>query len=226
MCFEFLLISERGKLLDMNAGISILMALLSFTSSLSDQITVTIVFENHSAKTSVSGTLYIEETRQTIPFTTLNPISVILPKKGDYHIKFYSEDVDAFIAYPVKISERKNTVTVRLAHKTQMADTSTPPQRLATNDSSKFSMEQMEEGISKGVIYFIVHGLIPINPETTKAFEATYGIGFISENCMMDPMSYKIAMSNNKKIEEYLNLKYGKAWKKQLPTPPFGLQSN
>lgn len=66
-------------------------------------------------------------------------------------------------------------------------------------------------------------GLVPVDPDAATVFKTNYGVGFINENCVIDPILFKIAINTNKKIELYLISKFGKDWKNQLPATPFGL---
>ena len=168
---------------------------------------------------------YILETQQTIQINSLETFTIELPSKGKYQFEFYSDQVNALTYYPTKITTRKNTVTIRLRTKTKTIKAPTTGRSFPLIDISDFSEEQLEEGINNGSINFIFHGLITLSPEAIKPFKEAFGVGFISENCVVDPVSFRIAMSTNKKIENYLNLKFGEVWKEQLPAQPFGLQS-
>ncbi|MBA6151702.1 FEKKY domain-containing protein [Gelidibacter maritimus] len=203
----------------MNTFTSIIIALYSITSIFSERIAVTIIFENFSDKTAISGVFYISETNQRLEINSLEPFTITLPKKGRYQFEFYSEDVKAFIYYPTKITKRKNTVTIRLENRTNNSEAISVP----IKDISNFSNEQIEDGINNGTINFIVHGLTALSPDAIKLFKDVYGIGFISENCVIDPMSYRTAINTNKRIEAYLNYKFGEDWQNKLPAPPFGL---
>lgn len=208
----------------MKLFISVLIAVASFFSAFSNQITATVVFDNFTQKNTISGVFYITETSQSFQVNSLDKFTVELPKKGKYHFRFYSEDVNALLYYPVRITEQKNTITIRLENKLEDAASNPSAKHFPLKDISNFTIEQLEEDIALGIINFIVHGLVPPEPEAVEIFKNEYGIGFTSENCVVDPMSFKIAMNNNKKIEAYLTSKYGKDWKNKIPATPFGLQ--
>ncbi|WP_027127504.1 hypothetical protein [Gelidibacter mesophilus] len=208
----------------MKTVISILIVTISFSSTLSAQITATIVFENHSDKTTISGVFYSSATNQSVPIHSLENISIDLPENGSYNFQFYSEDVRAFIPNPVKITHRKSTVIIKLENKPERVDLSSIPNSFLIKNISDFSREQIEEAITQNTINFICHGLVSLNSESVQSFKNEFGVGFISQNCVIDPVSFKIAMANNKRIETYLNLKYGKGWKNKLPMLPFGMQ--
>ncbi len=147
-----------------------------------------------------------------------------LPKKGKFQFRFHSNDFIAFTSYPARITERHNTITIRLENK---GDDDAPIEfinHLGLKDISNLSNEELEKGMALGTINFIVHGLVAPNADAVNFFKTEYGIGFLSENCSVDPISFKIAMNINKKLELYLNSKYGNAWINQLPATPFGLQ--
>lgn len=196
----------------------------SFSSAFSNPITATIVFENSTDKTSISGVFYISETNQSFTINSLDKFTVELPVKGKYNFEFYSEDVQTSISYPVRITERKNTITIRLEKKVEDVTSILSQERFPLKDISTFSPEQLEEAIALGTINFIVHGLVPPAHGVVKIFKTKYGVGFTSENCVVDPISFKIAISTNKKIEAYLTSKYGNDWENEIPAQPFGLQ--
>lgn len=196
----------------------------SITSAFSTSITALITFENSTDKTSIAEVFYISETNQSIQINSLDSFTVELPMKGKYHFKFYSEDVDALMSHPVRITERKNTVIIRLENKTGAVVSNPSEKRFQMQDIPNFSTEQLEAGIALGTINFIVHGLVGINPDAINVFKKAYGVGFTIENCVVDPISFKRAMRTNKNIEAYLNSKFGKDWKNKLPATPFGLQ--
>ncbi len=203
--------------------LSVLIAIFSISTAFSDPITATIIFENFTEKTTISGVFFIKETNQRLEINSLEKFTITLPRKGKYQFGFYSKDVNASTYYPVRITERKNTVTIRLENNTADPEAVSINRSLSMKDISNFSIEQIEEGINNGTINFIVHGLLAINPEAIKIFKVDYGVGFISENCVVDPIAFKTATNTNKKIEAYLTLKFGEEWKNKLPALPFGL---
>lgn len=209
----------------MNLFLSFLISVFSYASVMAHQITATVVFENFSEHTSISGVFYILQTNQTIPIHSIDSFTIELPKKGKYQFEFYSEDVDAVTYYPVRITDRKNTVTIRLKHKIISFEVENVSHTSPLKDISNFSNEQIEAGITDGSINFIFHGLTTLSPEAVNMFKEEFGVGFISQNCVVDPISFKIAMVTNKKIELFLNGKFGDRWKVKLPGQPFGLKA-
>ena len=210
----------------MKTFITLLITITSFSSAFSYPITATIVFENNTDKTSISGVFHIEETNQTVAVNSLDDFTIELPKIGKYHFGFYSEDVNAWTSYPVRITDRKNTITIRLESKSEESILNACENHFLGIDISNLSIEQFEERMTLGTINFIVHGLVPPNPEAVDGFKIAYGVGFTSENCVVDPISFKIATATNKRIEAYLTSKFGENWKNKVPATPFGLQLN
>ena len=207
----------------MKTFIYILIATLSFSSAYSYQITATIVFENLNEKTYISGVFLISETNEKFEINSLDKLSIELPKKGKYEFRFHTEEVNALTSYPARITNINNIITIRLENKTEDTFFGKPVNRFPITDISEYNAEQIEESIANGTINFIVHGLFAPDPEKVQAFKMSYGVGFISENCVVDPIAYKVAMNNNKKIDAYLTSKFGHDWKNKLPAQPFGL---
>lgn len=203
---------------------SIAAVLLSLNAAAYEPITATVVFENLTEKTSISGVFYVMETNQQIEINTLDAFKIELPEKGKYEFQFYSEDVYAIVSYPMRITNRKNTVTIRLESKSKLISKSNFLVYYPTKNLSELSTDQMKVHVANGAVNFILHGLVEINIETYQAFKNTYGVGFISKNCVIDPISYKTAVNNNKKVAEYLTFIFGNDWQDQLPAQPFGFQ--
>lgn len=203
------------------SGIAVL---LSLSATFYDPIMATVVFENLTEKTAVSGVFYVIETNQKFEITTLDDFNIELPRTGKYKFRFYSEDVNAFTHYPVKITDRKNIITVRLESTSKSNNEIDLTIDFTTIDLSNVSKYQMKDYIAKGFINFVNHGLVALHPETYKAFKNEYGVGFVTKNCAVDPISYRITNNNNKTIAAYLTELYGNDWKRKLPIRPFGIQ--
>ncbi|WP_299394738.1 hypothetical protein [uncultured Gelidibacter sp.] len=203
---------------------TLLIALLSVYTSYATPITATVVFENLTEQTTVNGVFFITETNEKFEINTLSSFTVELPEKGKYEFRFHTEDATALTSYPVRITERNNTITIRLEKKAQLNKGTIAPITVTTKDISNLSTEDLKSEISKGTVNFIVHGLAAISPETFEAFKNEYGIGFISKNCIVDPITYKTSQDNNTKIAAYLTSLFGKDWEKKLPAQPFGLK--
>ena len=203
--------------------IYIIIAILSCSSAYSYQITATIVFENLTEKTSISGMFIIPETNQKFEIKSLDKFTIELPKPAKYEFQFQTEEGNALICYPARITNLNNIITIRLENKAQDGYIGSNVNPVTITEISEYNTQQMEDGVAYGTINFIVHGLLAPDPEKIKAFKKSYGVGYRSENCVVDPISFKVAMSNNKKIEAYLTSKFGDDWKIKLPAQPFGL---
>ncbi|NNM17373.1 MAG: hypothetical protein HKP24_02270 [Croceitalea sp.] len=70
---------------------------------------------------------------------------------------------------------------------------------------------------------FIIHSITADLPAGTAEFRATYGVGFVIENCVVDPFSFQRATDNNQMIALYLDERFGDIWWADLPVKPFGL---
>lgn len=196
---------------------------LTISTVFAKSITVNVVFENRTQNENVTGTFYVSGTNQQLDIYSLEKFTVDVPTKGKYEFRFHTDDALAFTSYPARINNDKNTVTIILEKKKEKAELTTPYKRSPLLDITNLSTERLEAGINEGAINFIIHSLIAPNPESVQAFKDQYGIGFIIENCAVDAVSFKTATRINKKIEAFLNLKYGENWQDLLPMTPFGL---
>ncbi|TDE04868.1 hypothetical protein [Flavobacterium sandaracinum] len=198
---------------------------LTFTISKANEkeIIAEIVFENLTGKELNSGEFFITETQERILINDTKSFKITLPSTGKYQFRFSTEDFTAYTYYPSRITSKKNTITIRLVEKTNLTlnnGNASFPLNLDTN----LTHEQMEKKIASGTLHFITYGLDNKIPKEFIDFKEKYGIGFIKENCVIDPMSFKRATENNRMIADYLTKKYGTDWLKELPTKPFGIQ--
>jgi hypothetical protein len=198
---------------------------LTFTVSKATEkeIIAEVVFENLTGKELNSGEFFITETNERIEINDTKSFKITLPSKGKYQFGFATEDFTAYTYYPSRITNNKNTITIRLVEKTELTfnnGTFSFPMNLDTN----LTDEQIEKRISKGTLNFIIHGIDNSIPKEFVQFKEKYGIGLIRENCVIDPLSFKKATENNQMIFDYLNKKYGKDWLNELPTKPFGIK--
>ncbi|EGV44525.1 hypothetical protein BZARG_2955 [Bizionia argentinensis JUB59] len=187
------------------------------------KIIAEVVFENLTGKELNSGKFFISETNESIDINDTKSFKIILPSKGKYQFRFATEDFTAYTYYPARITDKKNTITIRLVDKKTSAvydkDFSFPL-KLDTN----LTDEEIEQRISDGTLNFIIHGIDNSIPKELAYFKEKYGIGLIKENCVIDPLTFKRTTKNNQIISDYLNKKYGKDWLKELPTKPFGIK--
>jgi hypothetical protein len=187
------------------------------------EIIAEVVFENLTGKELNSGEFFITETNERIEIKDAQSFKITLPSKGKYQFRFATEDFTAYTYYPSRITNNKNTITIRLIEKTELTlnnGTFSFPMNLETN----LTDEQIEKKISEGTLNFIMHGIDSSIPEEYVRFKEKYGIGLIKENCVVDPLSFKKARENNQMIFDYLNKKYGTDWLNELPTKPFGIK--
>ena len=198
---------------------------LTFTISEATEkgIIAEVVFENLTGKELNFGEFFITETNQRIKINDTKSFQITLPSKGKYQFGFSTEDFTAYTYYPSRITNKKNTITIRLVEKKELTLNSrifSFPMNLDTN----LTDEQIEKRISTGNLNFISHGIDNSIPKEFSDFKEKYGIGLIKENCAIDPLSFKRVTENNIMIADYLNKKYGEAWLKELPTKPFGIK--
>lgn len=205
----------------------ILTVILAFTFTISKanekEIIAEVVFENLTGKELNFGEFFITETNERIKINNTKSFQITLPGKGKYQFGFSTEDFTAYTYYPSRITNKKNTITIRLVKKKKFTLNSgmySIPMNLDTN----LTDEQIEKKISAGTLNFISHGIDNSIPKEFSAFKEKYGIGVIKENCVIDPMSFKKATENNIMIADYLNKKYEADWLKELPIKPFGIK--
>ena len=217
--------TRKTKPLTMKKIILALILALTFTISnaTEKEIIAEVVFENFTGKELNFGEFLITETNERIEINDTKSFQITLPSKGKYQFGFLTEDFTAYTYYPSRITNKKNTITIRLAEKKELAfnkGTLSFPMNLDTN----LADEQIEKRISAGNLNFITHGIDNSIPKEFSDFKVKYGIGLIKENCVIDPMSFKRATENNMMIADYLDKKYGEDWRKELPTKPFGIK--
>jgi hypothetical protein len=198
---------------------------LTFTVSkaIEKEIIADVVFENSTGKELKSGEFYVAETNESIVVKNTKSFKIRLPEKGKYQFRFTTEDFTAYTFYPSRITNKKNTITIRLVEKNELTfnnGTLSYPMNLDTN----LTDEQIEQTIADGNLNFIIHGIDNSIPIEYIKFKEKYGIGLIKENCVIDPLSFKRATENNRMISDYLNNKYGEDWLNELPTKPFGIK--
>ncbi|SNR35023.1 FEKKY domain-containing protein [Lutibacter flavus] len=203
----------------------ILIVIFNINSSIASEkkIVATVIFENFANEKFSSGEFKIFETGETFQINSMENFTVELPKKGKYRFSFYSNDYISYVYYPSKISEKKNIITIRL---TELKSSNFKNENLSFSDYADLKMtdQVILEKINTKKLNFIIHGIINNTPENYSEFIEKFGIGFKTKNCVVDPISFKKATENNKRIIEYLNKTYGNDWIKELPTKPFGFK--
>ncbi|WP_047419861.1 hypothetical protein [Cellulophaga sp. Hel_I_12] len=204
--------------------ITLILALICTISKATEkEIIAEVTFENLTNKEFTSGEFTIINSNHKIEVNNAESFKITLPEKGKYLFSFVSDDFTAYTFYPARISNRKNTITIRLMEKTELSYSSgiySFPMNLDTN----LTEEQIKIRISDGTLNFIIHGIDGSIPEEYLAFKEKYGIGLIKENCVIDPLSFKKVTENNQMIFDYLNKKYGTEWLTELKAKPFGIK--
>ncbi|MFB9865533.1 FEKKY domain-containing protein [Rufibacter immobilis] len=187
-------------------------------------ITAQVVFENLTENTSITGKFLIKELNKVIEVHSMESFKVILPEKGKYSFGFYAENAEASTTYPNRITSGKHTILVKLTKK----DNNTKPLTTNTifiNKAQPFELSNtaLEEMLQLGKLNFIFHGIQEVIADFS-IFKEKYGIGYNTQNCIIDPATYKRTTAHNQRIERYLTEQYGVAWKNDLPAKPFGIK--
>lgn len=203
----------------------ILIVIFNLNTSIASEakIVATVKFENFTNEKISSGEFKIFETGETFQINSEENFTIELPKKGKYQFSFYSNDYISYVYYPSRISEKNNTITIRLSKK---KSSHLKNEYLSYSEYADLKMtdQVILERINTKKLNFIVHGIHNNTPENYSEFIEKFGIGFKTENCVVDPISFKKATENNKRIIEYLDKYYGKDWVKELPIKPFGFK--
>ena len=203
----------------------ILIVIFNINSTIASEkkIVANVIFENFTNEKFTSGEFKIFETGETFQINFMENFTVELPEKGKYQFSFYSNEYISYVYYPVKITEKKNIITIRL---TELKSSNFKNENLSFYDYAdlKMSDQVILEKINNKKLNFIIHGINNNTPENYSEFMEKFGIGFKTENCIVDPISFKKATENNKRIIEYLNKTYGNDWKNELPIKPFGFK--
>jgi len=199
-----------------------LILVLFTTIGFATEIVATVVFDNLTDKKFTSGEFTIIDLNKKTEITKAENFKIILPEKGKYKFKFVSNDFIAYIFYPTKINKRKNIITIRLTEKPKFNNLGI--YSFLMNLDTDLTNEQIEERVADGTSNFIMYGINASISKEYEEFKRRYGIGFVKQNCLIDPISFKKATENNQIIRDYLNKKYGNSWLKELSTKPFGIK--
>ncbi len=203
----------------------ILIVIFNINSSIATEkkIVAKVIFENFTNEKFSSGEFKIFETGESFQINSEENFTIELPKKGKYQFSFQSNDFISSVYYPSRISKKKNIITIRL---TELKSSNFKNENLSLSDYADLKMtdQVILEKINTKKLNFIIHGINNKTPENYSEFIEKFGIGFKTENCVVDPISFKKATENNKRIIEYLDKTYEKNWIKELPTKPFGFK--
>ena len=189
------------------------------------EIVAEVVFENYTNINLTTGKFFITELNKTIDIDSEENFTIILPNKGKYQFSFYTENFDSYTYYSARITSNKNVITVRLQEKGKKFNYKSKTQS-NFNDTNEFAVDYENNVSNKSEedgMNFIFNG-INSSPVDFKAFKAKYGIGIVTKNCVVDPLTFKKSIEHNKYIIEHLNDKFGDEWKNDLPAQPFGVQ--
>ncbi|WP_231460054.1 MULTISPECIES: hypothetical protein [unclassified Pedobacter] len=86
---------------------------------------------------------------------------------------------------------------------------------LASDTSQSYSIELAQKDISRGNIKFLIwSGIASKHYEGDKPFEKKYNVNYYQFGCVL-PLNISLA-AYNKVVANYLDAKYGKAWRKDV----------
>jgi hypothetical protein len=97
---------------------------------------------------------------------------------------------------------------------------------IRTQNSSLYSIQKdtLKDSLIKRECKFIIHGIVQNQSKSIEGFQKKFGVGFRFKTCVIDPISYQKAITNNKNIAKDLTQKYGNSWVKELPLIPLGIK--
>src|SRR5690606_11158314 len=188
------------------------------------EIIAKVVFENFTEKDFSSGKFFITELNKTIELSSAASFTITLPEKGKYQFGFYSEEFDSYTYYPARITAKKNVITIRLQNKG--ADFNSGKKHNAfsrSNNSEAFKINEEGKKSAEEGMNFIFNGLNN-SPADFSGFKEKYGIGIVTKNCVVDPITFKESIEHNIYLVNYLDQKFGEDWRKDLPAKPFGIR--
>lgn len=183
-----------------------------------------VVFENFSSKGLSSGNFFVTDLNKVIEINSEDSFTITLPEKGKYQFGFYSEEFDSYTYYPARITSRKNIITVRLQDKGEdFSSGKKVKKELGPKISEAFKIDENGRKSAEEGMNFIFNG-VNNSPVDFSEFKEKYGIGIVTKNCVVDPITFKESIEHNIYLVNYLNQKFGADWKKDLPARPFGIQ--
>ena len=197
---------------------------ISVSTATEKEIVAKIVFENFTENDFSSGKFFITELNKTIKLSSEDSFTITLPESGKYQFGFYSEEFDSYTYYPARITSRKNIITIRLQNKG--ADFNSGKNRKAfsrSKNSDAFKFNEAGKKLAEEGMNFIFNGLNN-SPANFSGFKEKYGIGIVTKNCVVDPITFKESIEHNIYLVNYLNQKFGEEWRKDLPAQPFGVR--
>lgn len=183
-------------------------------------IVAKVFFKNLTEKQLNSGEFIVVETGQKIEINNTKSFEIKLPKSGKYSFKFSTDDFTVYTYYPSRITKKKNVIIILLVEKNTV-NVKNGTFSVPLYSDTKLSDKEIEEKIKARALNFILHGLNNSQRTEFSSFKKEYGIGFVTENCVVDPLSFSKAINNNIMITEYLNKKYDKNWQKEIANKTF-----
>lgn len=182
---------------------------ISLFSCKPTEVPVTIHFENPKNIPFEKGSLSIPKLGKSFDVNTLEDVKINL-KKGKYYINFKNDSIPNSSVF-AKITPKSNHVNIQLREKTV----------LNIDDYRLASEENIQDLLKKQNANFINFGL---GMQNFTDFKKKYGIGNKNQGCVISESLSKNATRNNQFLAEYLDKKYGEAWRKDLPFLPLGLK--
>lgn len=202
---------------------TILLFTITTSSASNKEIVVEVVFENLSDTPFDTGQFIISETNTKVLVTSTDSFNITLPKKGKYNFSFSTYNFISSISYPKKITKNKNVIYIRLIAKNNAFQNKYSLQKNLTKQD-KLSDEDIADLIKSGSVNFIANAITNNISEEYIQFKKEYNIGFIIENCAIDPLAFGVAVENNKIISAFLSRIYGENWKNTLKNKPLGVK--
>lgn len=198
--------------------------LTTFSQATEKEITARVVFENFTEKDFLSGKFFITELDQTLEVSSEDSFTITLPNKGRYQFGFYSEGFDSYTFYPARITSNKNIITIRLQNKGANFSLRNDRKSFSSSKSLEaFKIDEDGKKLTEEGMNFIFNG-ITNSPFDFSRFKEKYGVGVITKNCVVDPLTFKKSIEHNIYLVNFLDEKHGEEWRKDLPAKPFGIQ--
>lgn len=193
----------------------------SFQNVTSDnKILVTVFFENTSNKQMNYGKFIAPKLNKIIEVTSEKSFNFYVPNKGRYSFFFESTNFKGNIISPKKITKNSNTITIRLIPN---SDLYSEIHFLKMTYEQGLSDVDLLARIASQNAKFIFNGIqFQIPKEFSDKLMKKYGVGVLSENCVIDPITAKNSRENNQILLNYLKKKHPNI-EKELIIKPFGI---
>lgn len=184
---------------------------LIFFTNKPNEIPITIHFENPKNLPFEKGILQISGIEKSFQINSLENITVDL-KKGKHTFTFQKDGIPNSTK-TIRISKKNNYIVIQLR------------ENIFFNIENSIGIpeENTENLLKNKNATFINFGL---EMQDFTDFKKKYGIGNKNQGCVISGSLGKRATKNNQLIAEYLDKKYGKIWREDLPFLPYGLEGN